>query len=52
MKGVFSAELAVFVHLESVGVVLFVLHGVVISLLAFRAGQRNLNSHFSHLRHI
>jgi hypothetical protein len=40
-----SAESAVLVHLKSVGRVLFVLHRVVVALLAFRAGQSDFDSH-------
>jgi len=46
---VFVAELAVFAKLHSVGVVLFVLFCVIISLLTFRASQCNFCSHFGHL---
>lgn len=40
-----SAELAVLVHFEPVGIVLLVLFGIVIALFAFRAGQCYLYSH-------
>jgi hypothetical protein len=43
---VFPAEPAVLVHFQSVGIVLLVLFGVVVSLLALGAGQHNLHSHF------
>ena len=44
VTGVLLAEAAVLVHLEAVGIVLFVLHGIVVALLALRAGQRNLDA--------
>lgn len=46
MKRVLAAELAVFVHFKSVGIVFLVLGRVIISLLAFRAGEGNFNAHF------
>jgi hypothetical protein len=46
VHGVLTAEAAVLVHFQSVGIVLFVLHGVVVALLALGAGQGNFNSHF------
>ena len=45
VSGVLSAESAVFLHLETVGVVLLVLHGVVVSLLALRASQSDFHAH-------
>ena len=45
MQSVLSAELAVLVHLKPVRIVLLVLHGVVISLLAFLTSKCDLNSH-------
>ena len=45
MSGVLSAESAVLLHLETVGVVLLVLHGVVVSLLALRASHSDFNAH-------
>jgi len=42
----FTAELTVFVFFQSVGVIFFVFHGVIVSLLAFCAGERNSYSHF------
>ena len=39
------AELAVLVHFKSVGIVLFVLLGIVVALLALSAGQCYLYSH-------
>jgi hypothetical protein len=44
MHGVLFAEFAVLFQLDSVGIVLFVLHVVVIALFAFGAGKRNLIS--------
>ena len=46
MQSVFAAETAVFVDLKSVRIVLLVFFSVIVSLLAFRAGERNLDSHF------
>ena len=46
MQGVLAAETAILVHLESVGIVLLVLLCVVVSLLAFGAGESNLDSLF------
>ena len=45
MQGVFAAEPAVFVHFQSVRIVLLVLHGVVVALLALGAGQDDFDSH-------
>ena len=45
MQSVLVAETAVLVHLKSVGVVLFVLHGVVVALLTLGASQGNFDSH-------
>ncbi len=45
MKCVFAAEAAIFVHFESVGVVLLVFLRVVISLLANCAGKGYFVSH-------
>ena len=42
-----SAELAIFAEFNTIGVVLFVLHRVVIPLLAFRTGKRDSYSHLS-----
>jgi len=39
------AEPAIFVHFQSVRIILFVLHGIIISLLAFRTCQCNFCSH-------
>lgn len=46
MNGVLSAESAVLLHFETIGVVLLVLHGVVVSLLALIASQSHFNAHF------
>ena len=46
VSGVLSAESAVLLHFETVGVVLLVLHGVVVSLLALRASQSDFNAHY------
>jgi len=45
MDSMLSAETAVLVHLQTIGIVLLVLHRVVISLLALRAGERYSNAH-------
>ena len=45
MSGVLSAESAVLLHFETVGVILLVLHGVVVSLLALGASQSDFNAH-------
>ena len=45
MSGVLSAESAILAHLQTIGVILLVLHGVVVSLLALRASQSDLNAH-------
>ena len=45
MSRVLTAELAVFAHFKSVGIVLFVLGCVIVSLLAFRAGESDFNAH-------
>ena len=49
MSGVLSAESAVLLHFETVGIVLLVLHGVVVSLLALGASQSDFNAHKRHL---
>ena len=46
------AEAAVLIELETIGIVLLVLEGVVVSLLAFGAGQGDLNVHFFFLLRI
>jgi hypothetical protein len=45
VNGVLSAKSAVLLHFETVGVILLVLHGVVVSLLALGASQCNFNAH-------
>ena len=45
VSGVLSAESAVLLHFETVGVILLVLHGVVVSLLALRASQSDFYAH-------
>ena len=44
---VLLAESAILLHLETVGIVLLVFHGVVVSLLAFVASECDLYAHFS-----
>jgi hypothetical protein len=43
--GVFAAETAILVHFQPIWRVLFVLHGVVVALLAFLAGKGNFDAH-------
>ena len=45
VSGVLSAESAVLLHLETIGVILLVLHGVVVSPLALRASHSDFNAH-------
>ena len=45
VSGVLSAESAVLLHLETIGVILLVLHGVVVSLLALGASQSDIHAH-------
>ena len=45
VSGVLLAESAILLHLETVRVVLLVLHGVVVSLLALGASQSDFNAH-------
>ena len=45
MKRMLLAELAVFVHFDTICIVLLVLHCVVVSLLTFCTSQRNFYSH-------
>ena len=45
VNGVLSAESAVLLHFETVGIVLLVLHGIVVSLLALGASQSDFNAH-------
>ena len=47
MNRVLSAEPAILLHFKTVGVVLLVFHRVVVSLLAFVASERDLDSHCS-----
>ena len=47
MQSMFSAETAVFLHLESVGIVFLVLLCVIVALLALAARESDLNSHCS-----
>ena len=49
VNGVLSAESAVLLHFETVGIVLLVLHCVVVSLLALGASQSDFNAHKRHL---
>ena len=49
MKGVFTAETAILVELETIGIVLLVLGSVVISLFAFCANECDFHSHSVHL---
>jgi hypothetical protein len=46
VKRVLSAESAVLLHFEPVGVVLLVLHGVVVPLLAFGTSESDFNAHY------
>jgi hypothetical protein len=41
---VLAAEGAILVHLKTIGIVLLVLVGIVVSLLALRTSQRDLNT--------
>ena len=54
MNRVLLAETAVFAHFDTVRIVALILHRVVITLLALRAGQRDLHAHTSssHTRHL
>ena len=53
MSGMLLAETAVLMHLQTIGIVLLVLDGVVIALLAILAGERNLNALIRcHCRHL
>jgi len=49
MSSVLLAETAILVHFKSIGVVFLVFLRIVVSLLAFAAGQCDLNSQFRHL---
>ena len=46
VRSVLSAESAVLPHGETVGIVLLVFHGVVVTLLALIASQCHFNAHF------
>ena len=46
MQSRLAAESAILVHLETIGVVLLVLHSVVVSLLALRACHSDLHAHY------
>jgi hypothetical protein len=45
VSGVLLAESAILLHLETVGVILLVLHRIVVSLLALGASQSDFNAH-------
>ena len=45
MGGVLLAESAILLHLETIGVILLVLHRIVVSLLALGASQSDFNAH-------
>jgi len=45
VDSVLSAESAVLLHFETIGVILLVFHGVVVSLLALGASQSDFNAH-------
>ena len=47
MNGVLPAKAAVLVHLETLGIVLLVLHRVVVALLALRTRQCDFYAHYS-----
>ena len=47
MNGMLSAEPAILLHFQTVGIILLVLHGVVVSLLALIAAKGDLYSHCS-----
>jgi hypothetical protein len=49
MKRVFSAFGAVFVHFQTIGIVLFVFIAAVVSVFAFRASQSDFYAHDPHL---
>ena len=46
MGSVLAAEAAILVEFDTIRSVLLVLHRVVVALLAFGAGKRDLDSHF------
>ena len=43
------AESAILLHLETIGVILLVLHGVVVSLLALGTSHSDFHAHIRHL---
>jgi hypothetical protein len=43
----FAAEAAVFIHFQPLGIILFVLHGVVVALFALGTREYDFHSHFS-----
>jgi hypothetical protein len=45
VNGVLPAEFAIFIHFETIGIIFLILDRIVIALLAFGAGYRNLHSH-------
>lgn len=45
MRSVFFAEFAVFIDFDTIGIVLFVFIGLVVSLFAFSACQSNQSTH-------
>ena len=45
MQGVLAAEAAILVEFQTIGIVLLVLKGVVVSLLAFDAGEGDFDAH-------
>ena len=45
MCGMFLAEPAIFSHFQPVRIVLFIFDGIIVSLLAFRAGHRYFDAH-------
>ena len=47
MQRMLLAETAILVHLKTIGIILLVLHRVVVSLLALRAGERYSNAHLA-----
>jgi hypothetical protein len=46
VNSMLSAEWAILVHFQTVGVILLVFHGVVVSLLAFVASKGDLYPHY------
>ena len=45
MESMLAAEAAVLVHLKTIRIIFLVLHRIVVALLAFAAGESDLNSH-------